>query len=144
MPSSKLTVSIVLALREEVINVTFSGNINKIRDRETKDFVEHFTGNYRNLKVNWVYKNESFVFKTNDTLYANTGFILRDGNTYWDLSEYEIQYWRQHSSGKNATTRTKPTIDYAQFEFLDFNLGKLNPAVKKFLLTTRNPFRQKS
>lgn len=136
-----------LLLREEVLNVSFFGNINRIRNRETKDFEKHLTGNFQNLTVQWVYENDTFVFKNSDTFYAWIGFLMRDGNTFWDVREYEIWYWRLHSLGVSTTTGTTTDLDDGMFDIFEPNLAKLHPELKKMLIPTsktrRNSFSPK-
>lgn len=132
-----MSITFVLALREEVINVSFYGNMNKIRNRQTKNFERHFTGNFQNLTVKWVYENETFIFKNSDTLYVWVGFLLRDGNTFWDVKPYEIWYWRVHSIGISTTTATTTLLDFVSFDILEPNIGKLHPQLKQLFKTTR-------
>lgn len=128
----KLTLPV---LREEVINVSFFGNINKTRNKETKDLEKNLVGTFKNLTVKWVYENENFVFKTTDTLHAWIGFLLRDGNTFWDVKSYEIWYWRLHSLGVTTTASTTE-INVNMFDIFEADLGKIHPEIRKLLKTS--------
>lgn len=123
-----------LALPEEVVNVSFYGNINKKRNNETKDLTKDMSGDFRNLSTTWVYKNEEFVFADRDTLRVQVGFLLRSGERIWDVRTFEIKYWRLHSLGMSTTTVTPTIINMGMFDIFQPNLGKLNHAFKRMIM----------
>lgn len=122
-------------LREEVINVSFIGNINKTRNKETKDLEKNLIGSFKNLTVKWVYENDNFVFRSSDILYAWIGFLLRDGNTFWDVKTFEIWYWRLHSLGVSTTVSTTD-FNIRMFDIFEPDIGKLHPAIRRLLKTS--------
>lgn len=126
------------ALPEEVVNVSFFANVNKKRDRGTKDLIKHVTGFFQKLPSEWAYENEDYVFKSNDTLYTVVGFLLRDTGTFWKDRTFDIWHWRRKRNPRRwVSVSTTPLIDLRMFDIFAENIANLHPAVKAMVITTR-------